>query len=271
MDKQLPTPRGMLPRGPSLRPRPALPPKRRYAVDPALSQRRRPVTAALADTGLLYTLAHRPRYLQMFLELYGETVTVATAVAKEIRAVANVPRLDRPHQNLVLMGTCADLLVTKLDDKTITVREPSEGSTDLLFPVQQQLRELDRAAAQRRGERWSPFDADRAKRHTGETDSILVAADVIKAGGTAILLTNDGGASLTAWRQGVSARNLRDILAELACAQPYLKEGDLLTAYNEMTAHFGTPPTDVRPTDSSAFRCRGTLAGECHICDASAR
>jgi hypothetical protein len=261
----------MLPRGPNLRPRPSLPPTRRYAVDPALPQRRRPVTAALADTGLLYTLAHRPRYLQMFLELYGETVTVAGAVAEEIRTVANVPRPDRPHRNLVLMAACADRLVTKLEDKTITVREPSEDSVDLRFHVQQQLRELDRAAAQRRGERWSPIDANRAKRHDGETESILVAADVIKAGGTAILLTNDGGASLAAWNQGVSARNLRDILAELACAQPDLKEEDLLTVFTEMTAHFGTLPAAVRPTDSSAFRCRAALASECPKCDAARR
>lgn len=271
MDKQLPTPRGMLPRGPNLRPRPALPPTRRYAIDPALTQRRRPVTAALADTGLLYALAHRPKYLRMFLELYGDTVSVATAVEEEIRAVANVPRNHRPQRNLVLMGACADRLVTELDNQTITVREPSEASADLVFPIQQQLRELERAAAQRRPEKWFPHDADRAKRHAGETDSILVATDIIKAGGTAILLTNDGGASLTAWQQGVSARNLRHILAELACARTDLKEEDLLTAYHEMTAHFGTPPADVHPADSSAFRCRATLAGECRICDALAR
>jgi hypothetical protein len=271
LDRQLPTPRGMLPRGPNLRPRPALPPTRRYAVDPALTQRRRPVTAALADTGLLYTLAHRPRYLRMFLELYGDTVSVATAVEDEIRRVANVPRSRRPHQNLVLMGACADLLVTELDNQTITVREPSEASSDLVFPVQQQLRELDRAAAQRRHDRWSPHDADRSRRHAGETESILVAADVIKVGGTAILLTNDGGASLAAWQQGVSARNLRHILAELACARADLKEEDLLTAYREMTSHFGTPPADVHPADSSAFRCRATLTGDCRSCDLSAR
>ncbi|WP_328663251.1 hypothetical protein [Streptomyces sp. NBC_00328] len=243
---------------------------RKYAVDPALPQRRLPVATALADTGLLYTLAHRPKYLEMFLDLYGETVVVATAVAEEIRAVARVPRLERPHQNLVLMGACADRLVTKLDDKIITVREPSENSADLLFPVQQQLRELDRAAAMRRGERWSPFDANRAKRHDGETESILVAADVIKAGGTAILLTNDGGASLTAWQQGVSARNLRNILAELACENSHLTQESLLTAFTEMTAHFGTLPAEVRPTDSSAFRCHA-LAGECQTCDALTR
>ncbi|MEY9490896.1 hypothetical protein RKD26_006775 [Streptomyces calvus] len=261
----------MLPRSANLRPRPALPSTRKYAVDPALTQRYRPVTAALADTGLLYTLAHRPKYLEMFLELYGEAVTVASAVEEEIREVAKVPRLDRPRRGLVLMGACADLLVAKIDDRSITVREPSEGSADLLFPVQQQLRELDRAAAQRRGERWSPHDAGRAKRHSGEADSILVAADVIKAGGTAILLTNDGGASLTAWRQGVSARNLRHILAELACERGDLKEEDLLRAYHEMTAHFGTPPSDVHPTDSAAFRCRAALTGECRICGASTR
>ncbi|MGW3983846.1 hypothetical protein [Streptomyces mirabilis] len=269
MDRPPPTPRVMLPRGPNLRPRPSLPSTRKYAVDPALPQRRRPVTAALADTGLLYTLAHRPKYLEMFLDLYGETVAVATAVAEEIRAVANVPQPGRPHQNLVLMGACADLLVTKLDDKTIAVREPSENSF-LLFTVQQQLRELDRAAATRRGERWSPIDVNRAKRHSGETESILVAADVIKAGGTAILLTNDGGASLAAWKQGVSARNLRNILAELACENSHLAKEDLLTAFTEMTAHFGTLPTEVRPADSSAFRCRA-LAGGCQICDASMR
>lgn len=261
----------MLPRSANLRPRPALPPTRRYAIDPALTQRRRPVTAALADTGLLYTLAHRPKYLQMFLEFYGGTVSVATAVEQEIRDVANVPQVHRPHRSLVLMGACADRLVAELDNGTITVREPSEASDDLRYPVQQQLRELDRAAAQRRQEKWSPHDADRAKRHAGETDSILVAADIMKAGGTAILLTNDGGASLTAWRQGVSSRNLRHLLAELACARGNLKEDDLLTAYHEMTAHFGTPPADVQPVDSSAFLCRATLEGECRSCDALAR
>lgn len=265
MDRPLPTPRGMQPRGANLRPRPPLPPARQYAVDPSLPRRRRPVTTALADTGLLYTLAHRPKYLEMFLELYGESVAVATAVEDEIRRIAQVPRVTRAHRNLVLMGACADRLVAKLDDKTITVLEPSEEPTELESAVQQQLRELDRAAAERRGTAWRPVDADRAKRHHGEMESILVATDIIKAGGTAVVLTNDGGASRVAWRQGVSARNLRDILAELACANPGLKEEDLLTAFNEMTVDFGTLPADVRPADSSAFRCRA-LAGACHFC-----
>lgn len=266
MDRPLPTPRVMLPRGASLRPRPPLPPMRQYAVDPSLPRRRRPVTTALADTGMLYALAHRPKYLEMFLEFYGETVAVATAVEDEIRKIARVPQVARAHQNLVLMGACADRLVAKLEDKTIIVLEPSEDLTDLESTVQQQLRELDRAAAERRGTAWRPLDADRAKRHHGEMESILVATDIIKAGGTAIMLTNDGGASRVAWRQGVSARNLRDVLAELACANPDLKEEDLLAAFNEMTVHFGTLPADVRPTDSSAFRCRA-LAGVCHACD----
>ncbi|MEU9575400.1 hypothetical protein AB0D62_37320 [Streptomyces massasporeus] len=255
----------MLPRGANLRPRPSLPPARQYAVDPSLPRRRRPVTTALADTGLLYALAHRSKYLEMFLEFYGESVAVATAVEDEIRKVARVPQVSRAHRNLVLMGACADRLVAKLDDKTITVLEPSEESAELESAVQQQLRELDRAA-ERRGAAWRPVDADRAKRHHGEMESILVATDIIKAGGTAIVLTNDGGASRVAWRQGVSARNLRDILAELACANPDLKEEDLLAAFNEMTVHFGALPIDVRPTDSSAFRCRA-FAGACHFCD----
>ncbi len=266
MDRPLPTPRVMLPRGPNLRPRPPLPPVRQYAVDSSLPRRRRPVTTALVDTGVLYALAHRPLYLEMFLKLYGESVAVATAVEEEIRNVARIPQVARPRRNLVLMAACADRLVKKLDDKTITVLEPSEDSAALEAAVQQQLLELDRAAAERRGATWHQIDTDRAKRHHGEKESILIAADVIKAGGTAIVLTNDGGASRVAWRQGVSARNLRDILAELACAEPNLKEEDLLAALNEMTAHFATLPTDVRPADSSAFRCRG-LAGVCRSCD----
>ncbi|MFJ7201119.1 MULTISPECIES: hypothetical protein [unclassified Streptomyces] len=260
----------MLPRGPNLRRRPPLPSVRQYAVDPALPRRRRPVTTALADTGMLYALAHRPKYLEMFLEFYGETVAVATAVEEEIRKIARVPQAARAHRNLVLMGACADRLVAKLDDKTIVVLAPSEDSAELESMVQQQLRELDRAAANGRGAAWSSLDADRAKRHHGEMESILVATDIIKDGGTAIVLTNDGGASLVAWQQGVSARNLRDILAELACANPEMKEEDLLTAFNEMTVHFGTLPADVRPTDSSAFRCRA-LAGACHACDLPVR
>ncbi|MFJ8614122.1 hypothetical protein ACIRH0_44185 [Streptomyces sp. NPDC093675] len=240
-----------------------------YAVDSSLPRRHRPVTRALADTGTLYTLAHRPKYLEMFLELYGKTVAVATAVEDEIRTVAQIPKLDRPHRDLVLMGACADRLVAKLDDQTITVLEPSEDSADLESTVQQQLLELDRVVAQRRGEAWRQIDTSRAKRHHGETESILVAADVINAGGTAIMLTNDGGASRVAWQQGISARNLRDVLAELACANPDLKEEDLLTAFREMTARFGTLPADVRPTDSSAFRCRALAAG-CRACGPSA-
>ncbi|MFC8492925.1 hypothetical protein ACFUJU_19410 [Streptomyces sp. NPDC057235] len=256
----------MLPRGPNLRPRPPLPLTRQYAVDPSLPQRRRPFTTALADTGILYALAHRSLYLEKFLTLYGETVAVATAVADEIRKVAGVPQVARPHRNLVLMGACADRLVKKLDDKTITVHEPSEESVELEAVVQQQLLELDRVAAGRRGVAWHQVDTGRAKRHHGEMESILVAVDVIKAGGTAVLLTNDGGASRVAWEQGVSARNLRNVLAELACADPTLKEEELLTAFNKMTAHFATLPTDARPADSSAFRCRG-LAGKCSSCD----
>lgn len=265
MERPLPTPRVMLPRGANLQ-RPPLPPVRKYAVDPSLPRRRRPVTTALADTGLLYALAHRPKYLEMFLELYGETVAVATAVEDEIRQISRIPQTTRAHKDLVLMGACADRLVAKLDDKNITVREPSEDSADLEAALQQQLRELDRAEAEQRGTTWRSKDVDRTKRHYGEMESILVATDIIKAGGTAVLLTNDGGASRVAWQQGVSARNLRDILAELACANPDLKEEDLLTAFNEMTAHFGTLPAEVRPTDSSAFRCRA-FGGACQFCD----
>ncbi|MFJ4487078.1 hypothetical protein ACIP3D_32560 [Streptomyces longwoodensis] len=239
---------------------------RKYAVDSSLPRRRRHVTTALADTGLLYTLASRPKYLELFLELYGGTVAVATAVEDEIRKIARIPQATRAHRNLVLMGACADLLAAKLDDKTITVLEPSEDSADLEPALQQQLLELDRVEAGRRGTTWRPVDVDRTKRHHGEMESILVATDIIKAGGTALLLTNDGGASRVAWRQGVSARHLRDILGELACANPDMKEEDLLTAFNEMTAHFGTLPAEVRPTDSSAFRCRA-LGGACHLCD----
>ncbi|MGY1584713.1 hypothetical protein [Streptomyces sp. MN13] len=238
----------------------------KYAVDPSLPRRRRPVTTALADTGLLYALAHRPKYLEMFLEFYGETLAVATAVEDEIRKIARVPQVNRAQRNLVLMGACADRLAAKLDDKTITVIEPSEDSTDLEAALQHQLREFDRAEAGRHGRVWHPVDVDRTKRHHGEMESILVATDIIKTGGTAIVLTNDRGASRAARQQGVSARNLRDILAELACVNPDLKEEDLLAAFNEMTAHFGTLPAEVRPTDSSAFRCRA-FGGACQFCD----
>ncbi|MFG2825640.1 hypothetical protein ACGFX4_40200 [Kitasatospora sp. NPDC048365] len=246
--------------------RPPLPQLRRYAVDPSLPQRYRPVGFALADTGLLYSLAHRPRYLELFLELYGETVTVAEAVADEIRAVARVPQLDRPHRNLVLMGSCADRLVVKLNSGAITVAGPPEDSDDLRATVMRQLREHDRAAAEWRGEAWNLIDASRAKRHNGEIESILVAVGVIKSGGTALLLTNDGGASRVAWQHEVSAQNLRHVLAELACADPELDEGDLLVAFEEMTAHFGTLPEGAGPADSSAFRCRAR-ADKCHTCD----
>lgn len=260
----------MMPQGPNLSPRPSLPPTRRYAVDPNLPQRRRPVTTAMADTGLLYALAHRPPYLDMFLDLYGESVAVAQAVELEIRKVAQVQMGRRAERGLVLMGACADRLVVKLDQGIIPVRELPQDGGEMLATVLQQLGDYDRAAAERRGDPWYAQDLTRSARHAGEAESIVIAADVRKDSGTSLLLTNDGGASLTAWRQGVSARNLRDLLAELACENTALKEDDLLQAFNEMTAHFATPPAEVCPADSGAFRCHA-FGGQCNRCDRGAR
>ncbi len=265
MDRPRPTPRVMPPKGPDLSPRTQLPPTRAYAVDPNLPQRRRPVTTAMADTGLLYALAHREQYLEKFLALYGDTVAVAQAVADEIRKIHNIPQGRRAERNLVLMGRCADKLVVKLDDGTIPVLPLPPGGGDLLDTVVRLLRDHDRAAAQRRGVTWSPIDTTRALRHAGEAQSIVIAAGIVASGGTSVLLTNDGGASLVAWRQRVSSRHLRDVLAELACEEE-LAEDDLFKAFAEMTEHFATPPTQVCPKDSSAFRCHAHQ-DRCPACD----
>ncbi|WP_328667603.1 hypothetical protein OG905_11305 [Streptomyces sp. NBC_00322] len=199
------------------------------------------------------------------MDLYGSSLVVAEAVSREIRFKANIPDARRKPENRV-MCVSAEQVVALLDSGAIRVCElpPAPGTMDKLDRVLRQLREVD--ADQAKGVATSQVDS--AWKHAGEAESIVSAARTIEHGRTAILLTNDGGASRVAQRHGVPSRHVGNLLAELGCADRTLGATKLYDQFTQVTAKFASVPIDARPADSAFFECEMTDATCCR-CDSA--
>lgn len=262
-DQQRPSPKGMVPRPPSLHLR-AQRSGARYAVAAHLPKRHVPVDRAWCDTGTLFSLAHRPALLAEVMSLYGPSLVVTEAVADEVRRIARIPNARRTAENR-LRCLSAERVVRALNGGQI--RElplsPSEGTYDKIDRILRQLDELEARQAKRE---VTPLDQIRSTRkHAGEAHSIVSAVRTVELGGTTVLLTNDGGASRVARQNGIDSKHVGHLLAELACADQELQADELLAQFEQVTANFATVPADARPKNSLFFVCHMT-DGTCAEC-----
>lgn len=227
--------------------------QRGFAEDPTRPRRYRASDAVWADTGLLCALGARPVLLERFLQRYGSTLRIAHAVKIEIERKARSGGAD-------LMRSCAQVIADKIRYGDIPVDSLSEDALDDFGGILAQLEDADS------GVDASAPDVGRAQRHAGEAESITGAVQVTRSGCTALLLTDDGGASRVAKVHGIPCRNICDVLRELGCEDPGLVPDRLFRDYESMTAQFATLPKNARPGGAADFTC-WNIGGVCEPCD----
>lgn len=261
-----PSPKAMALRRSSLQPPPQAQPSRWQKVA-GQPKRHSPVDLAWCDTGTLCSLGLRPAMLDKVLALYGSSLVVTDAVAREIRTMANVPSVARTAENRLRCNS-ADVIVRKLD--TGEIRElPLLETGETLEMLDKVLRQLDaieqrqNAAAGR-----SSGDVRSSRKHTGEAYSLVSAMRTVGHHRSTLLLTNDNGATLVAERNGIAWKHTAQLLAELGCQDSLLDAELLYENFTQMTSKFATVPAELRPRTSDFFVCRQEN-GTCTLCDAT--
>ncbi|MFF8402164.1 hypothetical protein ACF06P_11100 [Streptomyces sp. NPDC015684] len=261
-----PSPKAMALRRPSLQPRPQSQPSRWQKVA-SQPKRHVPVDLAWCDTGTLCSLGLRPTMLKKVLALYGTSLVITDAVAREIRSMASIPNVARNAENRLRCNS-ADVIVRKLDAGEI--RElPLLATTETLEMLDRVLRQLDAIEQRQNTAAGRADDTVRSsQKHAGEAYSIVSAMRTVGHQRSTLLLTNDNGATLVAERNGIAWKHTGQLLAELGCQDPLLDAEFLNENFNQMTSKFATVPAELRPGSSDFFACR-QKNGSCTLCDAA--
>ncbi|MFC8703408.1 hypothetical protein ACFUIV_14670 [Streptomyces anulatus] len=178
--------------------------------------------------------------------------------------MARIPNARRTPDNR-LRCLAAEQVVRALDDGRIQAHPlpPSAETLALLDVILRKLEMIDARQGERTGRAPNPFRS--APKHTGEAHSIVSALRTLEHGKTAVLLTNDGGASLVAHNHGITSRHVGHLLAELACPNQAIGADELFAQFDTVTRNFATVPADARPSSSDFFKC-SMLNGDCPQC-----
>ncbi|MFD8487075.1 hypothetical protein [Streptomyces sp. NPDC059712] len=264
-DLDRPSPKAMALRRPNLQPRSKVQPSRREAVENR-PKRHAPVTLAWCDTGTLLSLGRRPDTLDKVRGVYGSSLVVTYAVARELRAMANIRGALRTHENRQRCES-ADTIVEMLNAGDIP-EHPLRNSEETLEMIDRVLRQLD-AFEERQNSTFGRSDDSvrSSQKHAGEAHSIVSAMLTAGYGKSTVLLTNDNGAMRVAEQNNIAWKHTGQLLAELGCEDPLLRPDELLAEFNYMTSSFATVPTELRPSGTEFFTCRRT-GSTCSLCDA---
>lgn len=236
-------------------PAPSAPPATRHAFK---TPPRRGYLAAttMADTGVLYAAARTRYLLDKMIAHYGSRLRVCDVVLGEVRYRAK-SAADASRQ---LEKNAAAEAERTLDRLAVSVDRLSPEDAPLFDQIVRQLRALKQA---RTGD---GNDAEDHDRHAGEAASIACCVRISNEGLPAVLLTNDGDASLAADARGVPSRHFGHVLNELVCADQLTPEDahDCFTVAAVVT----TPPASCRPRAATDLNC--VKAGDnCSACDAA--
>ncbi|MDH6193183.1 hypothetical protein M2168_006301 [Streptomyces sp. CZ24] len=263
-DLDRPSPKAMALRRPNLQPRSKVQPSRRELTE-SRPKRHDPVTLAWCDTGTLLSLGRHPDTLDKVRGLYGSSLVVTYAVAREIRAMANIRGAMRTHKNRERCES-ADTIVEMLNAGSIS-EHPLRNSEETLEMIDRVLRQLDAFEERQKSTFGRSDDSVRSsQKHAGEAHSIVSAMLTTGYGKSTVLLTNDNGAMRVAEQNNIAWKHTAQLLAELGCEEPSLRPDELLAEFNYMTSSFASVPSEVRPNGPDFFRCRRT-GSTCSLCD----
>lgn len=237
---------------------------RRYADTSQLPRRGLPHELGVVDTGTLYALTSDAALRQRFLLHYSGRLIVASAVRAEVLTQAGVPAARRTPEN---MPRClrADDAKRLLAGPGFEVLARAADTQERFDDVLQRLRLIEDARAGHIGAAGSERE-ERAIRHAGETESIIIAKALLEAGTPAVLLTSDGGASLVAEAMEIPSKHIGHVIRELVCADPAHLTTGLQASFDLITRTVGTPPAASFPDGEAWFEC-WAVDGVCPVCD----
>ncbi|MFG3055517.1 hypothetical protein ACGFZP_31870 [Kitasatospora sp. NPDC048239] len=224
------------------------------------------MSKAWCDSGFLYAMAVRESVFRAFLLLYGDTLAVTAAVAKEIRDKARqAPGPDASTGRWQMVRAAGRVAAVLGKDIAVLPLPEDDATVDVMAGrVLDQLREADAARHGRAG--TGPDDrVAAANKNTGETLSIVAAIRTLTWGGTTVLLTHDGGAREVADLHQVATQDMVDVLGQLVCEQQMTDE-QAHAVYEAATQSFGTLPARDRPDGVGDYQCKA-LGGACSACD----
>jgi len=223
-----------------------------FKVATGIPRRGIPGAVIWPDTGVLLGLGTDRDLLDRFRLQYKGRIRIAKTVEAELRF----------HSNRDTAGLSDDEY-DRLTAATTAINALLVGPNRLL-PVgveNEDLPEVARIALQLKA-----ISEDKAKRHGGEAEIIVLAAEQARPGGRVhILLTNDGGASIVADQHGLPSRHIGDVLAGFACGTPPLAPDACYTAFTA-AVRLSAPPAHSRQSQAADFTCIMTALG-CASCD----
>lgn len=236
-------------------PAPSAPPPPRHAFKTP-PKRGYLAATTMADTGVLYAAARTRYLLDKVITHYGSRLRVCDVVMGEVRHRAH-STVDAGRQ---LEKNAAAEAERTLDRLMVAVDRLAPEDAPVFDEIVRQLRALKQARTS------TADDADDHDRHAGEAASIACCVRISNAGTAAVLLTNDGDASLAADARGVPSRHFGQVLNELVCADTLTPEDahDHFTVASMVT----TPPASCRPRAANDLNCVKAAAG-CSACDAA--
>lgn len=251
-DGQRPSP-AMMPRQ-----RPVIPPAQRppamstFKIATGIPRRGIPGAVVWPDTGVLLGLGTDKDLLDHFRLHYTGRLRIAKTVEAELRFHS-----DRDTAGL------SDVEYDRITAAKAAVNALLVGPNRLLSigVENDDLPEVARITQQLKA-----ISQDRAKRHGGEAEIIVLAAKQARPGGRVhILLTNDGGASIVADGHGLPSRHIGDVLAEFACGTPPRAPDACYSAFT-VAVRLSAPPGHSRQSRVEDFTCLMTASG-CANCD----
>ena len=252
--------------GDGQRPSPVMMPRRLPVIPPAqrppamsifkaaawIPRRGIPDAVIWPDTGVLLGLGTDKDLLDRFRLQYTGRIRIAKTVEAELRF----------HSNRDTVGL-SDVEYDRVTAATAVVNTLLVGP-DRLLPVGVENGDLPEVA--RIAQQLKAISEDKAKRHGGEAEIIVLAVKQARPGGRVhILLTNDGGASIVADQHGLPSRHIGDVLAEFACGTPPLAPDACFTAFTA-AVRLSAPPAHSRQSQVADFICFMTASG-CANCD----
>lgn len=252
-DPSRPTPRMMPRRRPEVPAAQRAPSRAVFQVAAGAPRRGWPGAIVWPDTGILLALGTRQILLDLFRAHYGGRVRITRRVTREIHGWAS-----RPVDAATPAGERA------LVEAAIRARDFLGGSGiwPVVEPAMADLPEVNTVRDQ-----LAALPGGAGKRHGGEAEIIVLAAHAAAADGQKhVLLANDGGASVVAYRHAdLVSRHIGNILAEFACAG-LGPTPDQWYDICETAMSVSAPPVRCRPQDAKAFTCQKGESG-CTACD----
>lgn len=236
----------------------------RYADTSRLPRRGLPHELGVVDTGTFYALTGDAALRKRVLHHYSGRLIVASAVRAEVLTQAGVPASRRTPENMprCLRADDAKRLLSGPWFEVLARAPDTQGGFD---DILRRLRRIDDARAGHIGEVSSERE-ERAIRHAGETESIVIAKTLTDGGTPTVLLTSDGGASLVAEAMGIPSKHIGHVIRELVCADPRHLTTGLQASFDSITRAVGTPPAASLPDGEAWFEC-WAADGACAVCD----